>query len=91
MHKLGALFDAYTLPSGLALIGATFVPLCSLFLFARPGTGLGDAMLIAFMSATMGAAIFYYTGVQLLSTFGLPRDATMREFHRFMKTDNHGS
>ncbi|MBR1193903.1 hypothetical protein JQ609_12090 [Bradyrhizobium sp. AUGA SZCCT0169] len=91
MHKISPLFDAYTLPSGLALIGATLTPLCSLFLFAPASTGLADAMLIAFMTASLAAAVFYYTGVQLLSTFGLPRDATMREFHRFITSDNHGS
>jgi hypothetical protein len=36
------------------------------------------------MSATMAAALFYYTGVQLLRTFGLPSDTTMIEFHNFM-------
>ena len=82
------MFSAYTLPSGLALIGATLTPFCSLFLFAKEGTGFADAMLIALMSATMGATVFYYTGVQLLTTFGLPRDATMQEFHRFMMGDD---
>jgi hypothetical protein len=46
--------------------------------------GFGDAFLTALMSATMAAAVFYYTGSELLRTFGLPSDTTMLEFHKFM-------
>jgi hypothetical protein len=46
--------------------------------------GFGDAFLTALMSATMAAAVFYYTGSQLLRGFGLPSDTTMLEFHKFM-------
>jgi hypothetical protein len=88
MQKIGPSIGAYTLPGGLALIGVTFASLWSLVLFAMAGRGLADAMLIALTSATMAAAVFYYGGVQLLKTFGLPRDATMQEFHRFMTTDD---
>ena len=75
---------SYTLPIGLSLWGATLTPLCSLFLFGRPGMGFGDAFLTALMSATMAAAVFYYAGLQLLRGFGLPPDTTMLEYHKFM-------
>ena len=76
---------SYTLPMGLSLWGATLTPLFSLFIFARPGMGFGDAFLTALMSATMAAAFFYYVGFQLLREFGLPSDTTMSEFHNFMR------
>jgi hypothetical protein len=84
MERLGSMLISYTLPNGLALWGAALTPLCSLFIFGRPGMGFGDAFLTALMSATMAAAVFYYAGYQLLREFGLPRDTTMVEFHRFM-------
>jgi hypothetical protein len=85
MRRLGSMFISYTLPIGLSLWGATLTPLCSLFIFGRPGTGFGDAFLTALMSATMAAAFFYYAGFQLLREFGLPSDTTMSEFHNFMR------
>jgi hypothetical protein len=84
MQHLGSILISYTLPIGLSLWGATLTPLCSLFIFGRAERGFGDAFLTALMSATMAAALFYYTGVQLLRTFGLPSDTTMIEFHNFM-------
>ena len=84
MQRLGSMLISYTLPIGLSLWGATLTPLCSLFIFGRPEMGFGDAFLTALMSATMAAALFYYTGSQLLREFGLPSDTTMLEFHKFM-------
>jgi hypothetical protein len=84
MSALTSIFNSYTLPGGLSLGGAILTPFCSLFLFARDGMGFGDAVLTGLMSATMAAAVFYYTGIELLKTFGLPRDTTMLEFHKFM-------
>ncbi|KRR01961.1 hypothetical protein CQ12_14880 [Bradyrhizobium jicamae] len=86
MKPLGNMLISYTLPIGLSLWGATPTPLCSLFIFGRPGMGFGDAFLTALMSATMAAAFFYYTGFQLLREFGLPADTTMVEFHKFMRS-----
>jgi hypothetical protein len=40
---------SYTLPIGLSLWGAALTPLCSLFIFARPDMGFGDAFLTALM------------------------------------------
>lgn len=76
---------SYTLPTGLSLWGAAVTPLFSLFIYAKAGTGFGDALLIALMTATMAAAVFYYTGFSLLKQFGLPADTTMLEFHKFMR------
>lgn len=84
MQRLGSMVISYTLPIGLSLWGAALTPLCSLFIFARPDMGFGDAFLTALMSAIMAAAVFYYTGSQLLRAFGLPSDTTMIEFHKFM-------
>jgi hypothetical protein len=84
MQRLESLLISYTLPIGLSLWGATLTPLCSLFIFGRPDMGFGDAFLTALMSATMAAAVFYYTGSELLRTFGLPSDTTMLEFRKFM-------
>ncbi|MFG3598092.1 hypothetical protein [Bradyrhizobium sp. RDI18] len=84
MQRLGSVLISYTLPIGLSLSGAALTPLCSLFIFGRPDMGFGDVFLTALMSAIMAAAVFYYTGSQLLREFGLPSDTTMRELHKFM-------
>jgi hypothetical protein len=84
MQRISSWLISYTLPIGLSLWGAALTPLCSLFIFGRPDMGFGDAFLTALMSATMAAAVFYYTGFQLLRQFGLPSDTTMLEFHKFM-------
>lgn len=47
--------------------------------------GFGDALLTALMTASVAAAVFYYTGFSLLRQFGLPADTTMLEFHKFMR------
>lgn len=85
MKPSGNMLISYTLPTGLSLWGATLTPLCSLFIFGRLGMGFGDAFLTALMSATMAAAVFYYTGFQLLREFGLPPDTTMLQFQEFMR------
>jgi hypothetical protein len=66
-------------------VGAVLTPPCALFFSERPDMRFGDAFLTALMSAIMAAAVFYYTGSQLLREFGLPSDTTMLEFHKFMK------
>src|SRR5882757_168069 len=75
---------SYPLAFGLSLWGAFLASLSSVFLFARPEIGFGDVLLTVLMSATMGAAVFYYAGSQLLKDHGLPPDTTMIEFHRFL-------
>jgi hypothetical protein len=81
------MFREYTLPTGASLVGAGSA-FCALFIFAKEGIGLGDALLIAFMSATMGAAFFYFVAMQILKTFGLFPDTTVEEFHRFLWSDD---
>ena len=84
MQRLGSMVISYTLPIGLSLSGGGFDATVLAFHLWTAGYGIRDAFLTALMSAIMAAAVFYYTGSQLLREFGLPSDTTMLEFHKFM-------
>ncbi len=76
----------YRLPVALALAGSVLCGFSSLLLLflARADAGFTNALLVLLTSAVMGAGVGYCTGVQLIKSIGLPSDATMAEFHRFI-------
>jgi hypothetical protein len=70
------MLERCTLPQGLAFGGSVLALLATIFIY-------GGSWLAALMGATLGSALFYFTGAMVLKEFGLPADTSLAEFQRF--------